>query len=140
MNKPCVVALMLAASLSGCGGYSAPTAPTGGGQMSNPPPPGSMTVTIQDFSFSPATLTIKAGTTVHWKNNGPSAHTTTSDTGTWDSGTLSSPSGGGVYGGNGSSGGTFDFTLTQAGTYSYHCSLHPPTLYPNFTGTITVTP
>ena len=77
MNRPYVVALILAASLSGCGGYSAPTAPTGSGQMSNPPPPGSMTVTIQDFSFSPATLTIKAGTIVHWKNNGPSAHTTT---------------------------------------------------------------
>ncbi len=99
-----------------------------------------MTVTIQDFSFSPATLTIKAGTTVHWKNNGPSAHTTTSDAGTWDSGMLSGPGSGGVYGGNSSSGGTFDFTFSQAGTYSYHCSLHPPTLYPNFTGSITVTP
>jgi len=35
-------------------------------------------VTIQDFSFSPSTLTIKAGTSVKWTNNGPSAHTTTS--------------------------------------------------------------
>jgi plastocyanin len=140
MKASHVVALMLAASLSGCGGYSAPTAPSGGGQMSSPAPPGSMTVTIQDFSFSPATLTIKAGTTVHWMNNGPSAHTTTSDAGVWNSGTLSGPGGGGVYGGGSSAGGTFDFTFTQAGTFPYHCSLHPPTLYPGFTGTITVTP
>ncbi len=52
-------------------------------------------VTIQDFTFSPATLMIKVGTTVQWTNNGPSAHTTTSDAAVWNSGTLSAPMGGG---------------------------------------------
>jgi plastocyanin len=134
-----IIPLLLAASLSACGGGdSAPTTPTGGGQGSNPPPAGTIAVTIQDFSFSPATLTIKAGTTVRWTNQGPSAHTSTSDTGAWNSGTLANPSGGGGYGS--SPGGTFDFNFTQPGTYSYHCSLHPPSSYPNFTGTVTVTP
>jgi plastocyanin len=95
-------------------------------------------ITIQDFSFSPSTLTVKAGTTVTWANNGPSAHTTTSDGGVWNSGTLSAPSGGGAYGG-GSAGGTFQFTFTTPGTYPYHCTIHPPASYPSFTGTITVT-
>ncbi|HVH69231.1 MAG TPA: plastocyanin/azurin family copper-binding protein [Gemmatimonadales bacterium] len=97
-------------------------------------------VTIQDFSFSPAVLSVKVGTTVTWANNGPSAHTTTSDGGAWDSATLSAPSGGGAYGG-GSAGGTYSFTFTTAGTYPYHCAIHPPSIpmYAGFRGTITVT-
>lgn len=97
-------------------------------------------VTIQDFTFSPATLTIKVGTTVQWRNNGPSAHTTTSDAATWNSGTLNAPMGGGAYGG-GSAGGSYSFTFNATGTYGYHCSLHPPSVpqYAGFTGTITVT-
>jgi plastocyanin len=59
----------------------------------------------------------------------------------WTSGTLGSPtSGGSGYGGGGSSGGTFQFTFTQAGTFGYHCNLHPPAQYPTFVGTITVVP
>ncbi len=95
-------------------------------------------VTIQDFSFSPSALTIKAGISVQWTNNGPSQHTATSDNGVWDSGTLGAPSGGGGYGG-GSAGGTYRFTFNTPGTYRYHCTLHPPSSYPSFTGTITVT-
>ena len=123
------LAIAAVAAALACGG-STPTNPTDGTKG----------VTIQDFAFSPASLTIKAGTTVRWSNNGPSGHTTTSDAGAWSSGTLSPPSGGGGYGGGGSAGGTFDFTFTQPGTYPYHCSIHPPANYPGFTGTITVTP
>src|SRR5713226_948999 len=97
-------------------------------------------VTIQDFTFSPASLPIKVGTTVKWTNNGPSAHTTTSDAGVWNSGTLSAPTGGGAYGG-GAAGGSYQFAFTAQGTYGYHCAIHPPSLpqYAGFTGTITVT-
>ncbi len=96
-------------------------------------------VTIQDFSFAPSTMTIKVGTRVTWTNAGPSGHTATSDGGVWDSGTLGAPSGGGGYGGA-TAGGTYQFTFNTAGTYSYHCKLHPPASYPGFTGTITVMP
>ena len=115
-----------------CGG-STPTNPT------SPPPAGTVAVTIQDFTFTPAAVTIKAGTTVRWTNNGPSAHTTVADGGAWNSGTLSPPGGGGGYGG-GSAGAIFDFTFMSAGTFGYHCSIHPPAMYPGFTGTVTVTP
>jgi plastocyanin len=118
------------ATLVACGGSSSPTG--------TKPPAGATTVTIQDFHYSPANVTISAGHTVFWMNNGPSAHTTTSDTGVWDSGTLGAPTGGGPYGG-GTAGGTFEMTFNTPGTYPFHCKLHPPSLYPAFVGTITVT-
>jgi plastocyanin len=111
-----------------CGSSTAP----GGG------PPNPNGISIQDFSFAPAALAVKVGTTVTWTNNGPSGHTTTSDATGWNSGTLAPPSGGGGYGG--SPGGTYQFTFMTAGTYTYHCALHPPSSYPTFTGKITVTP
>jgi plastocyanin len=96
-------------------------------------------VTIQDFSFKPATLTVKAGTTVTWINSGPSAHTVTSDTMVFQSANLSGPTAGDAYGGGGMAGASFQFTFNTPGTYAYHCSLHPPSSYPGFTGTIAVT-
>ncbi len=115
--------------------------PTGlsltGGGGGNMPSGSAVGVIIQDFSFSPAAVTVKVGTTVKWTNNGPAAHTTTSNTGTWDSGQLSGPTSGGPYGG--SAGGTYQYRFTTAGTYAYHCSNHPPSTYPGFTGTVTVT-
>jgi plastocyanin len=64
------------------------------------------------FTFEPKTLTIMVGTTVVWKNLTTVTHTVTSDTGKFDSGSISS-------------GGTFRFKFTKAGTYDYHCSIHP---------------
>ena len=128
------MALMLACSSSSGSSLTAPSGGGGGGGGGG----GSADITIQDFSFSPATLTVKVGATVTWTNNGPSAHTTVSDKGVWSSGTLGAPGGGGGYGG-GSAGGTFRFTFMQPGTYPYHCALHPPAMYPGFVGTVTVT-
>jgi plastocyanin len=134
------VSLVFVSSIIACGGDSAPTPPADGGQ-DLPAPPNSVTVTIQDFSFAPRSVTVKAGTTVRWTNAGPSAHNTTSDATLWDSGPLDAPtSGGGGYGNGGSRGASFDFTFTQPGTYPYHCNLHPVSSYPNFTGTVIVTP
>ena len=112
----------------------------GGGGSSCVPSATLACVAIRDFTFSPASVSIKVGTTVKWTNNGPSAHTTTSNTGVWDSGTLSAPTSGGAYGG-GSAGGSYQLVFTAAGTYGYHCTIHPPSLpqYAGFTGTITVT-
>jgi plastocyanin len=64
------------------------------------------------FSFSPSAMTIKVGTTVTWTNKSSAPHTVTSDTGAFN-GSL------------GESGATFKFTFTRAGTFSYHCSIHP---------------
>jgi plastocyanin len=93
-------------------------------------------VTIQDFSYTLSSVSIKAGGKVSWTNNGPSSHTATSDTpGAFNSGTLLPPTGGDPYGGGGSGGGAFQVTLGTPGTYTYHCALHP-TMH----GTVTVTP
>ena len=68
------------------------------------------------FVFSPVRLTIKAGTTVTWKNTTTVAHTVTSDDGkSFDSG-IANPI---------PAGGTFSFTFTTPGTFAYHCAIHP---------------
>lgn len=73
--------------------------------------PGLNEVWIQDMTFSPASLTVNAGTTVKWTNKDPMAHTVTSDTGLFDSGGLATDA-------------TFSYTFATAGTYAYHCTYH----------------
>jgi plastocyanin len=70
-------------------------------------------VDIRNFAFSPATLTIPIGTTVTWTNNDTTAHTVT-----FDNGPFASSS-------NLASGQTYAVTFDQAGTFNYHCSIHP---------------
>lgn len=71
-------------------------------------------VMIDNFSFSPAQLTVAAGTRVTWTNRDDIPHTVT------DAATpraLRSPPL--------DTGESFAFTFDQPGTYSYFCSLHP---------------
>ena len=86
-----------------------------------PSPPGSADVTIVDFGFGPATLTVTAGSTVSWVNSGAALHTVTARDGTYDSGFLVS-------------GDTFTRTYATSGAYEYFCTLHP-----DMVGTILVT-
>lgn len=72
-----------------------------------------VTVHVVDFAFSPSTLTIQPGDTVHWVWDGD-MHSTTSVAGSkesWDSGVHMT-------------GFTFDHTFTQAGSFSYFCTIH----------------
>lgn len=69
-------------------------------------------VAIANFTFSPQTLNITAGTTVKWTNNDSTAHTITSDNGVFQSGNVAP-------------GSSFSYTFGQTGTFSYHCSIHP---------------
>src|SRR5678809_1020 len=74
------------------------------GPSTSPPlPAGSADVAIQDFTYSPATVNIRVGAAVRWTNYGPSPHTTTSNTGAWDSGQLNPATGS-------TAGGTFQLT------------------------------
>ena len=78
-------------------------------------------ISIKDFAFGPSTLAVSVGETVTWTNNEDGiGHTTTSDDGVWQSGTLNP-------------GDTFEFTFTEAGTFTYFCSIHP-----SMTATVTV--
>ncbi len=72
--------------------------------------PGS--VTIEDFSFGPAAVTVGVGESVTWRNSGPSSHTATATDGSFDTGLLSSGESGSA---------TFD----EAGSFSYLCTPHP---------------
>ena len=73
---------------------------------------GEAKVSIANFAFDPVTLTIKTGTTVTWTNNDTVAHNVQSDDGSWGSTSLAK-------------GATFTHTFTQAGTFPYHCGVHP---------------
>ena len=66
------------------------------------------------YSFQPATLTVKMGTQVVWLNSSDAPHTVTSDT----AGVFNSP-------GNVTQNQTFKFTFSKAGTFPYHCNIHP---------------
>ena len=77
-------------------------------------------VTIQNLAFTPATLTVPAGTTVTWTNNDTTVHNVTSNTGLFESGQMSR-------------GSHFSHTFSDTGAFAYHCSIHP-----EMTGTITV--
>jgi plastocyanin len=68
-------------------------------------------VTIDNFTFEPAQLTVKIGTTVTWKNRDDIPHTIVS-AGKFRSKPLDTDD-------------SFSFTFTAAGDYKYFCSLHP---------------
>lgn len=75
-------------------------------------PAAANTVQISNFNFSPATVTVKAGDTVTWTNNDSVEHSATADDSSFDTGLI----------GPGKSG---TFTFAKAGTYTYHCQVHP---------------
>ena len=78
-------------------------------------------VSIANFAFAPASASVNVGDTVTWTNAQPGVpHTVTSDAGAFDSGTLSS-------------GGSFAFTFSAPGTFTYHCNIHP-----SMTGTVVI--
>lgn len=80
---------------------------------------GGSTVTMADFSYSPATITVSPGDTVTWTNAGPAEpHTATGDG--FDTGEV-------AVGSSGSA------TFAQPGTFPYVCTLHP-----QMTGTVEV--
>jgi plastocyanin len=94
------------------------------GEVAAAPTAANGAVSIRNFAFSPGSVTVSVGDSVIWTNNDGFGHTVTSKAGApaaFDSGTL-----------NG--GRTFTRTFTMAGTYSYQCNIHGPTM----SGTITV--
>ena len=72
-------------------------------------------VSIRNFTFSPETIHVKAGTAVTWVNCEVPAvdpHTTTSNDNVWTSLSLKA-------------GDTFSFTFNQTGSFAYTCVPHP---------------
>jgi plastocyanin len=94
----------------------ASTAPASSSPPAPPSPPGQgqTKISIANFTFSPATLTVSPGTQITVTNNDTTTHTLTAVTGkAWDTGDI------GV-------GKTATFTApAKPGTYQYICTIHP---------------
>lgn len=97
------VAVPSAAPPSAAPPSAAPSAAGGGRQE----------VSIKNFAFSPPTVTVKIGDKVAWTNGDETAHTVTFD----DASVAGS--------GNLNPGTTFESTFATAGSFSYHCKIHP---------------
>jgi plastocyanin len=69
-------------------------------------------VTIDNFTFSPPTLTVSVGTTVTWTNQDDMVHTVTEANRLFSSKSLET-------------GDVYAHTFATPGTYSYFCALHP---------------
>ena len=71
-------------------------------------------VKIDNFSFSPANLTVAVGTTVTWINRDDIPHVVVSsdDPRAFKSKALDTDD-------------KFSYTFTKPGTYNYFCSVHP---------------
>ena len=70
------------------------------------------TLYIDDFTFTAAKVQVPVGTTVTWRNNGPSTHTATDSQGQWDTGDILDGQDAAV-------------TFNTAGTFYYSCTPHP---------------
>jgi plastocyanin len=124
-----VIALVLslcALALAGCGGSddsssSQATPATGPGAAASPSG-GAEAVTIKEYEYAPADLTVPVGTTVEFTNEDSTPHTATSkEAGVFESGPIDT-------------GKTGTIKLEKPGTFTYYCVFHP-----FMKGTITVT-
>jgi len=71
-----------------------------------------VTVNIQNFAFTPTPITVDQGDTVKWVNKDSFTHTSTEDkTSLWSSSLAG--------------GASFARVFKTAGTYTYHCAIHP---------------
>jgi len=79
-----------------------------------------VSVTIDNFVFEPARLTVKAGTSVTWTNHDDIPHTVAAKDRAFKSKVMDTDE-------------SYSFTFATPGKYTYFCSLHP-----HMTGTIVV--
>lgn len=82
---------------------------------------GTVTVDMAEFAFAPAEATATVGDVVAWSNSDAAPHTATLDDGACATGNIPT-------------GGTGALIFNTAGTFTYHCAIHP-----TMTGTVVVT-
>jgi plastocyanin len=78
-------------------------------------------VSIQDFDFKPAVITVPVGTTVTWSNKDVEQHTVTARDKSFNSDVINNDK-------------TFTYTFSKAGSFEYFCQIHP-----HMVGTVVVT-
>src|SRR5215472_6224595 len=69
-------------------------------------------VKIDNFVFTPNTVTVAAGTTIHWTNHDDIPHNVVADDKSFKSKVMDTDEG-------------FSYTFAKPGTYTYFCSIHP---------------
>lgn len=94
------------ATTSSSSGATSPSGTTASAQVK-------MVTQNGQYAFQPATLTISKGTKVTWTNTSEAPHTVTSDTNAFNTPSSLQQNQ------------TFSMTFTTAGTFAYHCSIHP---------------
>jgi plastocyanin len=112
------VSIMGAALFAGACSSNSPSTGPSGPATTVTIPSGASALTVTAYSPNPVNVTV--GTTVRWSNADSTPHNATADGGLFSTGNL-----------NGGS--TFDFKFQTAGTFAYHCTLHP-----NMVGTVVV--
>jgi plastocyanin len=103
---------MVAVTAFACGSSDSPSTPT-----PNPTPGTSVSIisgasTMTTTAYAPNPVSVAVGGTVTWVNNDNTAHTSTANGGAFDSGTIAP-------------GGNFSRTFPTAGSFPYHCTIHP---------------
>jgi plastocyanin len=105
----------IAVPLIGCGGGGTDSTSSGSSAASAPgsPAQGGGAVTISDYEYTPADLTVPVGTVVKITNEDSTPHTVTSkESGVFESGSIET-------------GKTGQIKLEKAGTFAYYCAFHP---------------
>jgi plastocyanin len=117
MSFRLAVATCVLAVTTACGSSSSPAMPTTGG---NSVAIVSGASTLTSTAFAPNPITVAVGGSVTWVNNDSVTHTSVANNGAWTSPPIAP-------------GGSFSTTFAAAGTFAYHCSIHPGMI-----GTVTV--
>jgi len=81
-------------------------------QTSSSPVVAGSAIIIENMAYAPTTITVKVGDLVTWTNKDSVSHSATADDGSFDTGILA----------QGQSG---TASFSKAGTYTYHCKVHP---------------
>ena len=115
-----IVVLATVGVMAGCSSSTSTPPATGGSSAPAAGSPGAAgtAVSIANFAFSPASLTVKVGDSVTWKNDDSTAHTVAFAA--FDSGSIAP-------------GASYSHKFDSAGTFDYKCSIHP-----SMTGTVIV--
>lgn len=132
-----LVALAATLAIAGCGQQDGTELPASAPAASAPTPMNEPTaatavcevgsgdptavVAMVDFAFEPTEVQGRVGEPIGWRNDGGVAHTATPDDGACTTPALAI-------------GQTGSLVFSEAGTYPYHCDIHP-----TMTGTITIT-
>jgi amicyanin len=112
---------MSGSAMPAMSGMQSPPASASATTADSPASQGGTAVSISNFKFNPATLTVPVGATVTWTNQDEEPHSVAGKDGSFHSPGMDTH-------------GTYSFTFTTPGSYDYICSIHP-----FMTGTVVVT-